>query len=314
MTAGAIARATVLTKAQQTEDARPTSDVSADAEAEAAAVREYLAWTLKTINEIQPTMVEFGDQMKRMGSDTSLIFDDDWKLSVATSLAMFEATADAIDERDDVPVPALVVHGHMKDLAEQYHIIRRDTAAGLDALDADVLASASRAGAAIGTIVRAMTADALKLQARYGEPSSSTSKSSTVPTAQPPVRQPAAPPNPRPDLSPDEDRNCGDFKDNGEAQDWYDFWRSPDRPNPGDLDGDNDGEICEQGASGGVAPAQIQPLIPQVPPAPPAGPNCVGARTCATFGSHAEAQAYWEACGRPSQMDRDGDGVVCENL
>lgn len=147
-----------------------------------------------------------------------------------------------------------------------------------------------------------------------GEPSTSTTVPATAAPVLPTVAPVASSANPRPDLSPDEDRNCGDFSSNDEAKVWYDFWRSSDRPNPGRLDGDGDGDICEQGASGGGGPAQIQPLIPQVPPPAPAGPNCVGSRTCSTFGSQGEAQAYWEACGRPSQMDRDNDGRVCESL
>ena len=35
---------------------------------------------------------------------------------------------------------------------------------------------------------------------------------------------------------------------------------------------------------------------------------------CDSFDSQREAQAYWEAHGRPATADRDGDGKVCESL
>ncbi|MEA2429012.1 MAG: micrococcal nuclease [Thermoleophilaceae bacterium] len=35
---------------------------------------------------------------------------------------------------------------------------------------------------------------------------------------------------------------------------------------------------------------------------------------CGRFGTHAEAQAWWERNGRPRGYDGDGDGQVCESL
>lgn len=39
---------------------------------------------------------------------------------------------------------------------------------------------------------------------------------------------------------------------------------------------------------------------------------CQGAIKCDDFPFGASPQAYWERCGRPAQMDGDGDGIVCE--
>ncbi len=42
--------------------------------------------------------------------------------------------------------------------------------------------------------------------------------------------------------------------------------------------------------------------------------TCEGYRPCQEFATQDEAQAYFEACGRPNRMDGDGDGRACENL
>ena len=50
--------------------------------------------------------------------------------------------------------------------------------------------------------------------------------------------------------------------------------------------------------------------------APVAGPSGAdGSYNCDDFGSHAEAQAYYEQQnGDPDGLDRDGDGLACESL
>lgn len=61
--------------------------------------------------------------------------------------------------------------------------------------------------------------------------------------------------------------------------------------------------------------------IPPAPPAPsytgpydPFGPD----RDCSDFATHAEAQAFYEAAGGPEvdphRLDRDGNGIACEDL
>lgn len=73
----------------------------------------------------------------------------------------------------------------------------------------------------------------------------------TIPPAlpPPPTAPPAAPtepPPPRPDYSdPAADRNCSDFVDGWEAQRWWEYWRARGSNNPGGLDGDDDGDVCE---------------------------------------------------------------------
>ncbi len=69
------------------------------------------------------------------------------------------------------------------------------------------------------------------------------------PTVVPPTDVPLPPteaPAPRPEYSdPAADRNCSDFSDGWEAQTWWDYWRARGSNNPGGLDGDNDGNVCE---------------------------------------------------------------------
>jgi hypothetical protein len=59
---------------------------------------------------------------------------------------------------------------------------------------------------------------------------------------------------------------------------------------------------------------RIQPAAVIPPPVAPAGQNCVGARKCSEFGTQREAQAYFDACGKPGRMDSNHDGVPCESL
>jgi hypothetical protein len=37
-------------------------------------------------------------------------------------------------------------------------------------------------------------------------------------------------------------------------------------------------------------------------------------RNCTDFATQADAQAWWEANGRPVDLDRDGNGLPCEAL
>lgn len=126
------------------------------------------------------------------------------------------------------------------------------------------------------------------------------------PTAAP---QPAGLPAGVEERDPNIDANCADFSSPAAAQTWWAYHRAQGHSNPGGLDGDNDGDVCEQGNDGPSSGAQ-----PDAPP--PAAPSiaCSGSKKCAEFGSQGEAQAYWEACGRPGDMDRDGDGRICESL
>lgn len=85
-----------------------------------------------------------------------------------------------------------------------------------------------------------------------------------VPTAVPPTAAPqfAYDPNPCDQL------NCGDFAGKStDPQEWWNARKSEQCPNPGGLDGDNDGSVCEEG-EGGVPAAQ--PVAPP-PPAPSSG-------------------------------------------
>jgi peptidoglycan hydrolase-like protein with peptidoglycan-binding domain len=75
-----------------------------------------------------------------------------------------------------------------------------------------------------------------------------------------------------------------------------------------DADGIAGPKTCQMIASGAPVPPP-QPLHP--------APTPVGDRDCADFISQAEAQAYFEAQGgSPSnnvdRLDRDGDGIACE--
>ena len=110
------------------------------------------------------------------------------------------------------------------------------------------------------------------------------------------------------DPSPGDPADCADFTSSEAAQSWWNRHRGGEHANPGGLDGDGDGAVCEAGGGAEVVPTQPPP------PQAPAGPPCAGRRTCSEFGSQRAAQEYFERCGRPSAMDRDKDGRVCESL
>lgn len=58
-----------------------------------------------------------------------------------------------------------------------------------------------------------------------------------------------------------------------------------------------------------AAAAATRAAIPTRTPIP-----CQGYIKCDDFPAFGESpQSYWERCGRPAEMDRDGDGVVCES-
>lgn len=68
-----------------------------------------------------------------------------------------------------------------------------------------------------------------------------------LPTTPPTEAQPPTePPPPRPDYpDPGADRDCKDFTSGAEAQAWWNYWHAQGHPNPGHLDGDGDGHVCE---------------------------------------------------------------------
>lgn len=112
-------------------------------------------------------------------------------------------------------------------------------------------------------------------------------------------------------LDPLEDRDCDEFPSQAAAQSYWEYHRSAERPNPGRLDGNGNSVVCEDpDRSARQAPAQEQ----AAPPPAAQSIACSGSKTCKEFGSQAQAQAYWEACGRPGDMDRNNNGVVCESL
>ena len=66
-------------------------------------------------------------------------------------------------------------------------------------------------------------------------------QSCPAPPPPPPPPPPPAPPGPSPDLNV----NCSDFPTRAAAQTWWDYWRARGYTNPGGLDGDRDGLVCE---------------------------------------------------------------------
>ncbi len=130
--------------------------------------------------------------------------------------------------------------------------------------------------------------------------------STPEPTLPPPTATPAIP-----DLNPDQDRDCNEFANREQAQAYWEHYRNPGRPNPGRLDGNSNGIVCEDPdrSAREVAPApQPQPAAAQ-----PSRP-CDTSLKCTDFGSKAEMLAWWNACGRPSKYDKNGDGDPCESL
>lgn len=108
-------------------------------------------------------------------------------------------------------------------------------------------------------------------------------------------------------LDPGQDRDCDEFASQAEAQEYWDYHRDDRWPNPGRLDGNGNGVVCEAGGGDSPAPAETT--------APPAAVRpCDLSLNCGDFGSWSEMFAWWEACGRPEQYDRNGDGVPCEGL
>lgn len=97
-----------------------------------------------------------------------------------------------------------------------------------------------------------------------------------APTEAPPT---AAPPTavPQPafafDPDPDADQNCDDFIGTGtDPQAWWAAHQTSERRNPGRLDGDGDGVVCEEGEGGRAA-------APPPPPPAPAQTGCINVNT-----------------------------------
>lgn len=96
----------------------------------------------------------------------------------------------------------------------------------------------------------------------------------TVPptlTSSPTVPRPTPVPEKFLSLNPDQDRDCDEFDSYAEAQAYWNYHRNPSRPNPGGLDGNGNGVVCEEADR--QAPPPPQPLVGQ----PPSG--CVNINT-----------------------------------
>ena len=134
---------------------------------------------------------------------------------------------------------------------------------------------------------------------------------------------PDAPPSPPLTAPPPQavfaDRNCGDFVNWQDAQD---FFLSEGGPgvDPHRLDRNSDGVACESlpGAPvvGVVEDAPDTPSSPPLSAPPP--PALFADRNCGDFASWQDAQDFFLAEGGPAvdphRLDRDGDGVACESL
>ncbi len=109
------------------------------------------------------------------------------------------------------------------------------------------------------------------------------------------------------------DRNCSDFADWQEAQDFYLGQGGP-NDDPHRLDRNGDGLACESlpGA----------PIDDPEPPTTERGSGAEGTafvdRNCSDFANWQEAQDFYLSQGGPGEdrhrLDRDGDGTACESL
>lgn len=87
--------------------------------------------------------------------------------------------------------------------------------------------------------------------------------STPEPTLPPPTATPAIP-----DLNPDQDRDCNEFSTREQAQAYWEHHRNPGRPNPGRLDGNNNGIVCED-------PDRSAREVAPPPPPPAQSSGCV---------------------------------------
>ena len=125
----------------------------------------------------------------------------------------------------------------------------------------------------------------------------------------PPTAAATALPDKFTQLNPDEDRDCDEFRNQAEAQAYWNVYRTAERQNPGRLDGNGNGVVCED-TDRSSSQRSIQ--VPVQPPAP--SRPCDTSLTCDDFGSWQEMFDWWNACGRPDKYDRNGDGDPCEGL
>ena len=146
-----------------------------------------------------------------------------------------------------------------------------------------------------------------------------------------PPRQPEPTPEPAPE-EPFEDRDCGDFSEWQDAQDFFLAEGGPDE-DPHGLDRDGDGVACQSlpgsprnerelpTPSPSPSPtAAPEAQLTEEPPAhpdllfDPSGPD----RDCGDFPSWWEAQNFYLAAGGPGQdphsLDHNGDGIACQSL
>ena len=155
---------------------------------------------------------------------------------------------------------------------------------------------------------------------------------SLVPTPTPtPTPTPEHTPEPAPE-EPFEDRDCGDFSEWQDAQDFFLAEGGPDE-DPHGLDRDGDGVACQSlpgsprnerelpTPSPSPSPtAAPEAQLTEEPPAhpdllfDPSGPD----RDCGDFPSWWEAQNFYLAAGGPGQdphsLDHNGDGIACQSL
>jgi hypothetical protein len=111
------------------------------------------------------------------------------------------------------------------------------------------------------------------------------------------------------------DLDCGDFDSQADAQ--ANLEANPSDPNG--LDGNDDGEACENydysgGSNGGTDPGDESPTGSDTPVnSDDTDGDGSGDLDCANFGSQEAAQAEYNADpSDPNGLDRDDDGYACE--
>ena len=144
----------------------------------------------------------------------------------------------------------------------------------------------------------------------------------SIPTPTPaPVPVPTPTPTPEfsetPSAAGEANRNCADFAQWWDAQNFYHAAGGPDI-DPHRLDHNGDGIACQYLPGAPDNTLELAPSNPTPTPTPPLPETDFVDRNCNDFSDWPSAQAFFEANGGPGtdshSLDSDGDGIACQSL
>jgi hypothetical protein len=134
-TALAIANATYTALAVANE----ATSTAVAANALTAADQDYLSKAEEWSSDYSTAISSLSDLMSEAGTDTSLLFDDDWKSAVVVDLVLMNLTSDEILQYGTPPSKFASIHSDFRVIAREANSAVDNITSGIDNFDADAI-------------------------------------------------------------------------------------------------------------------------------------------------------------------------------